>query len=155
MVKEDEMKWLTWLTLVACLCCIPLTATWADMEEIVTILASDVPEEFSSMVANARDVNGDGYHDLLIGTNIKWFGRAYIYFGGPSFDTIPDITLVARENIRHFGYCVSGAGDVNGDGFYDIMVAAGNEETDRSFVYILYMQKRRDCRARYRGLAMT
>jgi hypothetical protein len=114
------------------------TASWADMEELLAILASDVPEDFGSMVANARDVNGDGYHDLLIGTDIKWFGRAHIYFGGPSFDTIPDITLVARENIRHFGYCVSGAGDVNDDGFYDIMVAAGNEETDRSFVYIFY-----------------
>ena len=66
MVKEDEMKWLTWLTLVACLCCIPLTTSWADMEEIMVILTPQKPEYFGCGVANAGDLNGDGYQDLVV-----------------------------------------------------------------------------------------
>jgi hypothetical protein len=114
------------------------TVSWADMEEIVTILTSDAPEEFGHTLANAGDVNGDGFDDLVVGNHVKWSGCVYIYFGGPSFDTIPDLTLVPRENIRHFGYNVAGAGDVNHDGFSDFMVAAGNEEIDRGFVYIFH-----------------
>jgi hypothetical protein len=127
-----------WLTVILGLCLTSLTASWADMEELLAILASDKTEQFGYSLANAGDVNGDGYQDLVVGTHIEWLSRVHIYFGGPSFDTIPDATLAAREGITHFGYNVAGAGDINNDGFCDIMVAAGNKVTDRCFVYIFH-----------------
>jgi hypothetical protein len=119
MVKEDEMKWLTQLTLVACLCCIPLTASWADTKEIMAILASDTTEEFGHGVANARDLNGDGYDDLAVRTPMP--STVYLYWGGPSFDTIPDLKLTSGDTSLGV---FEGAGDVNGDGYSDLMVCA-------------------------------
>jgi hypothetical protein len=73
-------------------------------------------------VAGAGDVNGDGYADILLGDPDVGMGMAYLYFGsatGPP--TKPDITLTGTSYIA-FGYSVAGAGDVNGDGYADIVI---------------------------------
>jgi Ca2+-binding RTX toxin-like protein len=90
-------------------------------------------------VSNAGDVNGDGIDDLLIGApEVSLPGRveagnAYLVFGtAGGLDTIdlraltPDRGLVisgAGERDRA-GTAVSAAGDINGDGFADIIVGA-------------------------------
>ncbi len=76
-------------------------------------------------VACAGDVNGDTHDDCIAGDysyngNV---GRATIFFGGPSADNLPDVILNG-ESVSNFGISVSGAGDVGGDGFYDVMVGA-------------------------------
>jgi hypothetical protein len=90
----------------------------------MAVLASERSELFGYVVSNAGDVNGDGYEDLIVGTYHKLSGRAFVYFGGPTFDTIPDVILNARENILQFGESVSGAGDLNGDGYDDVLIGA-------------------------------
>lgn len=68
-------------------------------------------------VVGVGDVNGDGYDDILIGDD-----KAYLYFGSPNMDTIPDFEFVGEYLHQSVGLTVAGAGDVNGDGFDDFIV---------------------------------
>ncbi len=73
----------------------------------------------------AGDVNGDGYDDLLAGANVvDDIGAAYVFFGGPSLDEIPDVALGGENPFDNFGYSVAGIGDLNGDGYDDLAVGA-------------------------------
>jgi hypothetical protein len=85
---------------------------------------------FGVSVASAGDVNGDGYSDVIAGA--EWHdngqvdeGRAYVYHGsasGPS--AAPSWTEERNQAGEYFGYSVASAGDVNGDGFSDVIVGA-------------------------------
>ncbi|WOF72537.1 integrin alpha [Parvibaculaceae bacterium PLY_AMNH_Bact1] len=88
-------------------------------------------------VSSAGDVNGDGFDDLIIGAtgvdeNGSGAGAAYIVFGKASgFGA--NLGLAGLDGTNGFrlegvaagdwaGMSVSGAGDVNGDGFDDVIV---------------------------------
>jgi hypothetical protein len=82
---------------------------------------------FGCSVASAGDVNGDGYGDIIIGAtgDGDGYGRAYIYYGGfPVMDSNADVGLLGITDNSNFGYSVAAAGDVNGDGFDDVIVGA-------------------------------
>ena len=49
-------------------------------------------------------------------------GRAYIYFGGVGMDNTADVILTGATANDWFGISVSTAGDVNGDGYSDVIV---------------------------------
>jgi hypothetical protein len=72
------------------------------------------------------DFNRDGYCDLLMVQHRDWNTnetRTKIlgYFGGVVLDTIPDLVLEAQTFEHRIGYYLLSAGDINGDGFEDLM----------------------------------
>jgi hypothetical protein len=89
----------------------------------------------NTAVAGAGDVNGDGYADVIVGFSLYDTGStnqgiALLFLGGAS--GIPrggPGAAAARleppaEANAYFGHAVAGAGDVNGDGFADVVVGA-------------------------------
>jgi hypothetical protein len=89
-------------------------------------------------VGGAGDVNGDGFDDVIVGAPLAgtygaYNGAAYVVFGKGNFAASVDLAnLNGTNGFRLFGAVdsdftgasVSGAGDVNGDGFDDLIVGA-------------------------------
>lgn len=100
-------------------------------------------------VSSAGDVNGDGLADLIIGARLSDVGlldsagRAYVVYGRINGGAI-DLSAVAagtggfvingQSASYQTGFSVSGAGDVNGDGFADLIVGAPENGTGRAYV---------------------
>lgn len=86
----------------------------------------------------ARNCQRDGYDALILGLREAdpTLGIVYVYFGGATLDTIPDLSLQSSEPDDLFGTVVAGLGDVNGDGFGDFAVGAPAADAGRGKVYV-------------------
>lgn len=85
-------------------------------------------------------MNGDGYADLIIGGKqaVSGKGRAYIYHGSTNGVSAVSTTLTGSVASSNFGMSVGGAGDVNGDGYGDVIVGAHavSNFTGEAYVYL-------------------
>ncbi len=86
------------------------------------------------------DVNGDGFSDILVGASQfnSAQGQAYVYWGGPGLDDVPDLVLSEGGLGDWFGRFISGGGDLNQDGFADFVVgspANNSGAVGRAWVY--------------------
>jgi hypothetical protein len=101
-------------------------------------------EAMGKAVAAAGDVNGDGYGDLVVGSS-EWSGntgRAQLFHGSATgLITPPAWTVEWTQAEADYAEAVAGAGDVNGDGFADVLVGArhhDNGHTDEG-IALLYL----------------
>lgn len=97
------------------------------------IIGEDSGDNLGRSISSAGDVNGDGFADVIIGApGANNAGRAYVIFGGDALadinlDTLTDsqgFILQGDGNNDQTGFAVSSAGDVNGDGFDDLIIGA-------------------------------
>jgi len=132
--------------------CVVLGGPGADaLPDLILAGAAD-GDRFGAAVAAVGDLNGDGYADLAVGAPYNDaggaagdnVGRVYVYFGGAAPDSLPDLVLTGEAAGDYFGWAVSGAGDVNGDGRDDLIVGApfsdgggaAGEDRGRAYLFL-------------------
>ena len=98
----------------------------ADGSILYTFNGDSVFDNFGTSVSGAGDVNGDGLADVIVGApfddnNGTDSGSARVFSG---VDGSVLFTFDGGSTGDRFGWSVSGAGDVNGDGIDDLIVGA-------------------------------
>lgn len=95
-------------------------------------------DRIGSVVSSLGDINGDGYGDMLIGTDETSFydGLVYIQLGSTLLRGVDDVSNMDKmrgRKVSFFGINAAPAGDVNGDGVADFIMG-----TERSETYLFY-----------------
>ncbi len=111
----------------------PLTGV-VQMDRSSVIWEGSVSYDYAGRaVSGAGDVDGDGYADFLVGANGQdsggsSAGAVYLVAGpataGGDLDTDAEARFTGEGSSNNLGYAIDGAGDVNGDGFDDVLMGA-------------------------------
>ena len=113
---------------------------YVDLDSVIVIDASKFG--FGGYVSSAGggDINNDGFNDFIIGNtnyiNIKheMVGAAFLFYGNPEINTIPDFTLEGQTLGTGFAKDISVVGDLNNDGYDDVIIIAPSfPDVDKSF----------------------
>ncbi|MCB9823406.1 FG-GAP repeat protein [Candidatus Nomurabacteria bacterium] len=122
---------------------------WAMETSLADADASFVGEYESdysgSSVSGAGDVNNDGYDDFLIGVSDadSGIGKTYLILGkeeGWAMETSladADASFVGEYESDYSGFSVSGAGDVNNDGYDDFLIGAPDADSETGETYLI------------------
>jgi hypothetical protein len=101
---------------------------------------------FGTSVANAGDFNGDGYDDIVVGFELFDNGQTdegkLLFYNGTAtgINTIPSAQIESDQAFASLGYDVAAAGDVNNDGYDDVIAGAyrydnGEGDEGAAFIY--------------------
>ncbi len=88
-----------------------------------TLYGKKAGDRFGHSVDGLRDVNADGFADIIVGApgHKDGTGAAYVYLGKKAKERV---VLEGTTVGEQFGWSVSAAGDINQDGFFDIIVGS-------------------------------
>jgi hypothetical protein len=87
----------------------------------------EVGERFGEALASAGDVNGDGTDDVIVGApgKLDGLGGVFVFLGSPSgLLALPSWMRTGNAIGEGLGTAVGSAGDLDSDGFADILVSA-------------------------------
>ena len=114
-------------------------------------LTGEAANDLSGSVSVAEDINGDQYADVLIGAygHANNTGRSYVVFGGSGIGSSGLLMLSSLNGVTGFkidgemmgdisGSSVSSGGDINGDGYADILIGAQGHANNTGRSYILF-----------------
>jgi len=120
----------------------------ADMDPIIGQTSSG---QAGNRGMDVADVDGNGWDDLLVdehgatyNTNnpMDYCGKVSMYLGGKYLDNAQDIIIPKQDStnkkLEFFGSTISSAGDVNGDGFDDMIVGTHPDHNNGGRVYLFY-----------------
>lgn len=108
----------------------------------ITVTGGFPSDMLGSAVSNAGDVNNDGYTDVIIGApgNESNTGATHIIYGNDTvgvsiiLDAInANVTFFGNNSNDYFGSSVSDAGDINNDGFDDVIIGAPG--VDEAYIF--------------------
>ena len=118
----------------------PNPTTAADVT--VSGSSSITSDQFGIDVAFVGDLNGDGYADLAVSAPDPTVQTVYIFYGSknpPSSLSADNADVTLKEDItangatlQTFGMSIAGAGDINADGYDDLLVA-GEDYVDYTY----------------------
>lgn len=114
-----------------------------------TITGASVPAEAGWTVAGVGDVNGDGIDDVAVGAVLEGMGdgAAYVVYGSRSPADVDLSTLGARgfrigksspSMFDEVGWSLGRAGDVNGDGYADVVVGSPYYASGASTGFVVF-----------------
>lgn len=103
-----------------------LVYSGADGAQLLSLPGSSSFDGFGSAIGRARDVNGDGFDDIIVGApksdlGLPDGGCIAVHSG---FDGAQIYLLFGQSDGAEFGSSVAGIGDANDDGFDDFLVGA-------------------------------
>jgi hypothetical protein len=117
-----------------------------SLDGVASMIVNDRADTYlGTAVSGNGDLDGDGLADFVIGDPAQYahdrLGRALVFYGSaqqlpaifPATDASAQIQA-SIPNAGHLGYALAMAGDVDGDGFDDLLLGAPWEDSDVAFL---------------------
>lgn len=119
---------LPWQALAALLAAAPAAAD-VPAELLLAPVGAQSGNRLGWSVGASADLNGDGWADFVGGAPTAGLlaslrGRVSVFLGGPGADELPDVVMPGEADGDRLGSSLAYAGDLNGDGFADLVVGA-------------------------------
>jgi hypothetical protein len=104
------------------------SATGLAVSPALTVLGPEAGANFGKAVSTAGDVDADGYADVLVGApGASMFGStggtvSFFRGSGTGLPAVADTVIGGQHDREETGAAVANAGDVNGDGYADVLI---------------------------------